>query len=160
MRYGELTRLRVRDFDGDGGTVAVERSKAGKSRHVHLTEEGESFFGEVTAGRAGDEWMLRRADGGQWQRTDQQWPMRETVRRARIDPPISFHGLRHTYASLSIMNGVPLPVTAQNLGHADTRMCERHYGHLAKSYKREVIRDHGPRFGIGGEGKVTALRRK
>jgi Protein of unknown function (DUF2934) len=25
-------------------------------------------------------------------------------------------------------------VVAQNLGHADTRMVERHYGHLAPSY--------------------------
>jgi hypothetical protein len=32
------------------------------------------------------------------------------------------------------MNGVPLMVVAKNLGHADTRMVEKHYGHLAPSY--------------------------
>jgi hypothetical protein len=31
------------------------------------------------------------------------------------------------------MNGVPLMVVAKNLGHADTRMVEKHYGHLAPS---------------------------
>jgi integrase len=84
--------------------------------------------------------------------------MREAVRRAKITPSISFHGLRHTYASLSIMNGVPLPVVAENLGHADTRMCERHYGHLAPSYKRDVIRAHAATYGAVGDGKVAALR--
>jgi hypothetical protein len=28
----------------------------------------------------------------------------------------------------------PLMVAARNLGHADTRMVERHYGYLAPSY--------------------------
>jgi integrase len=159
-RYGELTRLRVHDFDEDGGTIAIGKSKSGKPRRVHLTEEGENFFRQLTVGRPGDEVMLRRDDGGQWLRSDQQWPMREAVARANIAPPISFHGLRHTYASLSIMNGVPLPVVAENLGHADTRMCERHYGHLAHSYKRDVIRAKAATYGVVGDGKVAALRRK
>jgi integrase len=159
-RYGELTRLRVHDFDEDAGTLVIERSKPGRPRHVHLSDEGEAFFRQITAGRAGDEVMLRRDDGGPWQRNDQQWPMREAVNRAKIAPPISFHGLRHTYASLSIMSGAPLLVVAQNLGHSDTRMVERHYGHLADSHKREMIRSHAPRFGVADDGKVAALRRK
>ena len=35
------------------------------------------------------------------------------------------------------MGGMPLMVVARNLGHADTRMVERHYGHLAPSYVAE-----------------------
>ena len=31
------------------------------------------------------------------------------------------------------MNGVPLLVVARNLGHSDTRMVEKHYGHLARA---------------------------
>ena len=32
------------------------------------------------------------------------------------------------------LNGVPLMVVAKNLGHTDTRMVEKHYGHLAPGY--------------------------
>jgi len=32
------------------------------------------------------------------------------------------------------MRGVPLAVVAAQLGHADTRMVENHYGHLSPSY--------------------------
>jgi integrase len=159
-RYGELTRLRVQDLDEDAGTLAVLQSKSGKPRHVHLTDEGAAFFRELAAGRAGDQYLLRREDGGRWRRGDQHRRMIEATTRASIVPPISFHGLRHTYASLSIMGGVPMLVVAENLGHVDTRMCERHYGHLARSHKREMIRNHAPRFGIAAEGKVAPLRRK
>jgi integrase len=157
-RYGELTRLRVHDFDEDAGTLAVAKSKSGKPRHVHLSEEGEAFFRQLTAGRGGDEMLLRRDDGGPFLRNDQTWFMREAVQRAKIAPPISFHGLRHTYASLAIMSGASLLVVAQNLGHRDTRMCELHYGHLSASHKRDMIREHAPKFGITGDDKVTALR--
>ena len=67
------------------------------------------------------------------------------LENASIDPPINFHGLRHTWASLSVMAGMPLMVVARNLGHSDTRMVETHYGHLAPSYVADG--KHAPRFG-------------
>jgi len=30
------------------------------------------------------------------------------------------------------------------LGHSDTRMVEKHYGHLAPSYVADTIRKHAP----------------
>jgi hypothetical protein len=38
------------------------------------------------------------------------------------------------------MRGVPLPIIAAQLGHADTRMVEKYYGHLAPSYVAETVR--------------------
>ena len=67
--------------------------------------------------------------------------------RAGIVPPIGLHQLRHTYASLAVMNGTPLMVVAHALGHSSTRMVERHYGHLSQNYIAEAIRKGAPRFG-------------
>ena len=55
------------------------------------------------------------------------------------------------------MNGAPLMVVARNLGHADTRMVERHYGHLAPSYISDAIRAAAPKFGIKPERKVVSI---
>jgi integrase len=132
----------------------------GKARHVFLTSEGVMFFQQICAGRAGDELLLRRAAGGPWGKSDQLRPMAAAVKRAKITPPISFHGLRHTYASLSVMGSVPLQVVARNLGHVDTRMVERHYGHLEDSFIRKAIREGAPRFGAVKKSKVTALRER
>ena len=46
--------------------------------------------------------------------------------------PISFHKLRHTQASILIGSDVPLEVVAKRLGHTDTSMIQRVYGHLLK----------------------------
>jgi integrase len=90
----------------------------------------------LTAGRNGAEPMLV----GQWGPSHQLRPMAEAVARAKIEPRITFHGLRHSWASHAVMNGVPLLVVAKNLGHADSRMVEKHYGHLAPSYVADATR--------------------
>ena len=84
--------------------------------------------------------------------------MQQAVTRAKLDPPIAFHGLRHTYASLALMNGVPMQVVSENLGHSDTRMVEKHYGHLAPSHKRDAIRAGAARFGLVAASNVRPLR--
>jgi integrase len=159
-RYGELVRLTVADFNADVGTVAVRQSKSGKPRHIVLTDEGRAFFRELTTGRSGDQIMLRKANGTAWTMSHQLRPMAEAVERAKIKPAISFHGLRHTWASLAVMNGVPLMVVARNLGHADTRMVEKHYGHLAPSFIADAIRDGAPQFGFKPNRKIVTLAGK
>ena len=79
------------------------------------------------------------------------------MRRAKIAPQISFHGLRHTYASLSIMNGAPALVVAKSLGHSDTRMVDKHYGHLADTFVKDTVRKTAPSFGMASEGKVKHM---
>ena len=51
-------------------------------------------------------------------------------------------------------------VVAQNLGHADTRMVEKHYGHLAQSFVADEIRRTAPSFGSDGDANVVRLTGK
>ena len=107
-RYGELCALTVADFNVDVGAISIRRSKSGRARHVSLTDEGRAFFERLTAGRAATESML-----GRWSASSQLRPMAAAVERARIEPRITFHGLRHTYASHAVMGGVPVIVVAR-----------------------------------------------
>jgi len=138
-RFGELARLTAADFKGHA--LHIRRSKSGKERYVHLTDEGCEMFAQLCRGRPGDHVLFA------FSKQQQNVAFTATLARAAITPPITFHGLRHTYASHAIMNGCPLVVVAQSLGHADTRMVERHYGHLAQSYQRDAIRAGAPTFG-------------
>jgi integrase len=156
-RYGELARLRVHDFNPDSGTVTVQQSKSGRPRHIVLTDEGVTLFRQWCTGRTGSALLFTR-DGEPWQKSNQGRPMRLACARAKIDPAINFHGLRHSYASLTVMNGAPLLVVAKNLGHVDGRMVEKHYGHMAPSYVADAIRAAAPRFGIEPDDKVAVLR--
>jgi integrase len=159
-RYGSLTKLRVRDFHERAGTLDLRTRKGGGSERVFsvtLThDEGVPFFKRVCAGRAPDDLMFLRADGAAWGVNFQTKPMSEACKRAKISD-IGFHQLRHTWASLAVMNGTPLMVVAQNLGHTSTRMVEQHYGHLAPSYVADAIRENAPRFGIKADKKIIEM---
>jgi integrase len=156
-RYSELARLQVHDFNPDAGTLAIRQSKSGKPRHVVLTDEGAVFFRQCCTGRGGDDLLFTRQNGQPWGKSNQGRPMREACSRAKIEPRVNFHGLRHTWASLAVMAGMPLMIVARNLGHTDARMCERHYAHLAPSFEAESIRKHAPKFGFKPDKKIVSL---
>lgn len=158
-RYGELIAFRTRDFDEGSGTLLVAESKSGKPRRIPLTDEGRQLLESLTAGKTPDEVILMKADGTAWKKNDQFERIRETCSAAKISPPINFHAIRHTTASLLVEKGVPLAFVAELLGHADTRMVSKHYAHLARSVVHEEIRAKLPSFSVGVDGKVTKLRR-
>jgi integrase len=158
-RYSELASMLAADFNADAGVVTVRDSKAGKPRHVVLTDEGQRLFATLTAGKLGNDPIFARASGSLWGKSHQSRPMLEACQRAKIKPAISFHVLRHTHGSTLAMRGVPLGVIAEQLGHADTRMTEKHYAHLAPSYVADTIRAHFPTLGIASETAIVPLVR-
>src|SRR6516165_7616806 len=159
-RYSELTNLRCADFNTDSDTLTIRQAKAGKPRHVVLTSEGRTLFTAWTVGRPASTHIFLRDDGMPWGRSHQQRPLNDASKIAIILPPVTFHVLRHTHASHLAMKGVGLGVIAAQLGHADTRMTEKHYAHLAPSYVADTIRAHFPTLGIGGEEGVVPLRQR
>jgi integrase len=159
-RYGELVRMRVADLNASAGTITVRLSKAGKPRHVVLAADSRVLFEQLTAGRAPQDLIFRRDDGGPWGASHQQRPLELASKVAKLDPPATFHILRHTYASSLAMKGVPMGVIAAQLGHADTRMTEKHYAHLAPSYVADTVRAALPGLGIIDETNVVSLTRQ
>jgi integrase len=158
-RYGELIALRVGDYHADSGSVLIRTSKNGKGRYVPLNEEGQRFFERLATGRTGEDFLLLRADGQPWRTSQQARRLRDACHIAKIEPPISFHVLRHTYGSILAMRGVSLQVIAEALGHADTRMTSRHYAHLVPSYVADTIRAKLPAFGAENRDNVAAISR-
>ncbi len=167
-RYGELTRLRVSDFNPKSNTILIAVSKSGKPRHIFLDPEGLEFFTTITAGRSAGSLLLVR-EGVQrrarkdltspegWAYGDQSRLMSDACAAARLDP-ISFHELRHTYASILVNAKFSMAVVAAQLGHSGTRMTEKHYAHLAPNAIAEAIRTQMPTLGIGLEGSVQNLK--
>ena len=157
-RYGELAAMTVDDFNADAGTVRVRASKSGKPRHVVLTQEGRDFVAQRAAGTPGSARLFLRGNGKPWSKSEQQRPLAAACKVAWIDPPTNFHGLRHTYASRLAMKGVPLAVIAAQLGHSDTRMVEKHYGHMAPSYVADTVRAAFGSLGIVEGSNIEVVR--
>ena len=159
-RYGELCRMRVSDYNSEARVVTIRESKSGKVRHVALTDEGSALFQTVTTGKTGKDLIFTRDDGGAWKASRQQRPLEVASHRAKIEPAVTFHILRHTYASMLAMRAVPMGVIAAQLGHADTRMTEKHYAHLSPNYVAETVRAAFPSLGIVEAENIVPIRRK
>jgi integrase len=160
-RAGELLAMRAGDFDARSSTVLVADSKAGKPRRVPLTDDGVALFKSLAAGKLEGEPIFTRADGSVWYRMAMLRAMGDACKGAKISPPATFHTLRHTFASHLVQEGVPLMFVASALGHSDTRMVEKHYGHLSQSAVADMIRAKLPSFGTSpAAGKVSDLRAK
>jgi integrase len=167
-RYGELAGALVQDFDPTGGTLFLvgKGTGEGKPRRVVLTEEGQAFFQEITAGLPAGERIFTREGasrrkrgelGNTWGHSDQARLMKAACEAASLEP-LGFHELRHSYASMLVNQGVPLAYVAAQLGHSDTRMVEKHYGHLAPTALAESIRKLAPRLGITRDPKIVNLK--
>ena len=179
-RYSELARLQCRDYNPKGKipTIHVAESKSGKPRHINLTPEAVDLFDELTGKRKNTDDLIfirrivkeqsRDAKGkfdntsqeyktGAWGNDHQHRPMKMACEAAGLEY-ISFHELRHTYASTLINNGCPLIIVASQLGHSDTRMVEKHYGHLANDAKQAALLAAMPTFGIVEPSKIQKLK--
>ncbi|MGH8327970.1 MAG: tyrosine-type recombinase/integrase [Steroidobacteraceae bacterium] len=157
-RLGELLALRAGDVDQHSRTLLIADSKSGRPRRVPLTDDGVVLFERLTAGKSEDEALFARADGSSWYRVALVRAMRAACAAAKVRPAATFHTLRHTYASHLAQAGVPLMFIAEALGHSDTRMVTKHYGHLAPSHVADTIRAALPKFGPVPAANVTDVR--
>jgi integrase len=156
-RYGELARLRIKDYNPDSEipTIYISDSKSGKPRYVDLgSERGIALFNElttkkqsqddfifthrITRRRRGDTERLKQAATDTWRSCDQKRLMKKACKNAGIEP-IGFHGLRHSYASMLKRNGCLNWYIAKQLGHKDEKMIEDFYGHITPSDKAKAI---------------------
>jgi integrase len=152
-RYGELTHLKVQDFNATDGCVFIAKSKNGEERNVYLGAEALAFFKSITKGRVPSETIFLRDGKAAWKQSEQQRPMNAACEAVDVDN-FSFHGLRHTFASQARMAGMPLDVLKEVLGHKDLRMTMR-YAKIGKSHLQEQVQRYAPAFGLMPTGRAT-----
>lgn len=138
-RVGELGALRVEDVGRQGFGLRVDAFKRAPARFVFLPDEGMAFFMKLCEGKSDRDYVFLSHRKLPWRR--QHTPLfRRAVTQAGLPEKFVFHGLRHTYASDLVRQGVPLEVIAKQLGHANSIAVSNTYGHLADHYREEQIR--------------------
>ena len=138
-RYSELTTMTVADFDNRTKSAYFRPAKSGPGRHVPLTAEGLALLKRLCAGKLAGALVFTREDGNGWGKNHQVRPLAEACTKARIAPAVTFHELRHSYASALAQRGVDLLTISKLLGHADTRITSRHYAHLCDDTLRAAV---------------------
>jgi len=145
-RYGELCSMKVAAYDVNVGAISFTQSKTGKMKRIFLTKDEAAFFDSHIHGKDADELMFRRSDGLAWGKSHQQPRMESVLKAAKITRNVRFHDLRHTFATLLIMNGTSMELVADQLGHSGTRITTKHYAHFSPSFVASTVRSNKPSY--------------
>ncbi|MCU4885119.1 tyrosine-type recombinase/integrase [Bacillus cereus] len=165
MRQGEILGLRWKDVDFENRCVRITQtlSSDGKdllpytktksgSRTIDLPEE------TVTALKM--HWLFIRGEreknrsyknldlvvctefGTSTHKSNIRRVFKSIIEKADI-PKIRFHDMRHTHATLLLLQGVNPKIVSERLGHADVRITLDTYSHLLPSMQRDTATNFG-----------------
>jgi integrase len=127
LRRGELLGLTWERVDLSRGVIRLELTKSGRRREVPMN--GDSYQALVGLGP--------KAAGRVFKTRYIQTAYNNAIDAAQLDD-VTFHTLRHTFASLAVMRGVTLKELQELLGHSSLAMTMR-YAHLAPEHLRTAV---------------------
>lgn len=139
MRQGEVLGLRWIDIDFDQRLVRVARSKSHKVRYIPINPTLYELFRGLPhfSGEKGESPYVFTNPKTETRYVDVEHRSGRVARKAGFTD-VSFHTLRHTFASRLAQRGVPLNTIRELLGHGTMAMTMR-YAHLAPNNLREAV---------------------
>jgi len=156
FRIGELCALRIDDIDWDRGHIRVDEGLTDVDGLVEFEDpKTEKAFRSVPMADLALEHLRRHIDtlvdeddqqallftspeGGILRPTNWRARFFNPAAKAAKLQPLTPHDLRHTAASLFISAGANPWMLAEVLGHTDTRMIDRVYGHLFEKDREDL----------------------
>ena len=148
MRLGEMLALRWQDVDLVKGEIHVQRSatrgkvstpKSGRNRVIALSPNTVAVLKKHRPhSKLRGELVFSNKRGELQTRDMVKRPLKRACRKAGLRH-ITWHDLRHTYASHLVMHNVPMKTVQELLGHATMEMTMR-YAHLSESAKHSAVK--------------------
>lgn len=128
LRVAEVCSLRIQDIDSKRGVIFVREGKGARPRQTMLSpillSELRAYWKLV---RPLGPWLLQgRVPGFHISRGYLQKGFRRAVKIAGISRAVSFHSLRHSFATHMLESGVDGLVIKALLGHKSLRMTARY----------------------------------
>jgi integrase len=164
LRLSEVLGLTWSNVDFANGIIFVQDSNNRESRPIFITDPIKQILAELTPGNPDDP-LFKTKTGNPVQQLSKSFgaTVKELKLNEGISDPrerVSFHTLRHTYASWAVMAGVPLYIVGKAIGHRTLSMTQR-YAHLAPDSHRaafEAVAQNGKKAGrelqiVNGEEK-------
>ena len=142
MREGEIINLRWFDVDLRNGFVKVEcspnfKTKAGKRRTLPLNKAAMTML--LNKQQINPESLVFTLKGN---KIDKYWInhlFRRYREKAGLTRPLTFHSVRHTFASWLALDGVSIYQISKLLGHSDVAVTQHYYAHLQPSELRDAV---------------------
>lgn len=143
MRAGEVFGLTWADIDVDRGILILRDTKSGRNRAAFMTEAVKEVFRTRERGLPA-ELVFPDRNGkkiarisGTFERAVDTLKLNEGIEDRRQQ--VTFHTLRHTYASWHVEAGTDLYYVKELLGHSDFKLTSR-YSHLGENTLQAAVK--------------------
>jgi len=137
MRRGELLGLKWKDVDLEHGNISVRRTKSGKLRMIPMHPDMAESLARLKLGAKGEH-VFAEADGS---RLKDFGAVRTSFERLVVEAGLeglTFHDLRHNFATELIAKGADVRTVQEYLGHSSLVMVQR-YTHVTEGIRRSTI---------------------
>lgn len=125
LRCSELIGLKPADIQSDRHVVVIRQAKGKKDRIVPLSVNILEMLRQYYAGYKPKVWLFEATQPGQpYSAKSLQHILKEAVRKAEIQKPVTLHWLRHSYATHLLENGTDLRYIQEILGHNSSKTTE------------------------------------
>lgn len=169
MRRGEVAGLRWQDVDLDAGCLFVRQNittaddvargsgmklvtgvpKSGKGRRIDLDADTTAVLRSWRLQQAQDRMALVGAwpghglvftrEDGTGAHPDYRSTAHDRLVKSTGLARLTFHGLRHTHATILLSMGVPVKVVSERLGHAKVEITLNVYGHVMPGMQAQAV---------------------
>ena len=136
LRAGETLALRPKDVDTAAGTLTVLHGKGDRRRVVGLDPGATAIVSRWletrhALGIKGHAPLFCTLQGKPLKPSYVRTLLPRLAEKADVEKRVHPHGLRHTHAYELMMEGVPVPIIQQQLGHTSLATTDRYVSHLA-----------------------------
>jgi len=136
LRLSEALALKPKDVDADAGTVTVLHGKGDRRRVVGIDPGSMAIVlrwveKRPSLGLTGRTQLFCTLEGRPLHASYVRTLLHRLGHQAEIEKRVHPHGLRHSMSYELMMEGVPVPIIQQQLGHASLATTQRYLDHLA-----------------------------
>jgi integrase/recombinase XerD len=134
LRVSEVVNLKQKDIDSTRMTIYIEQAKGKKDRYVNLSPVLLDILRKYLKQQEPRPKVYLfegQIQGTAYSTRSAQQIFIDAKKRANIPKHVTFHGLRHSFATHLLEKGVDIKYIKDILGHFDIRTTER-YVHVAR----------------------------
>jgi len=141
MRAGEIFNLKAHDVDLTHSLITILDPKNKQARHTYMTDAVRAMLSRRIKDLSPDAYIFIRKDGPYFEMVDIFKTVADELFNKNVQDRrqrVTFHNLRHSFASWLALQGESLMTIRELLGHKSFTMTQR-YAHLIPDEKKRAV---------------------